>query len=155
MHATSYQDKQASASTLDVLEPYDAEECKSSEATWLPITWRSPQRWRPPLRHKTRAAALSGPPKNKLSAPPVNVESFLVFEQATEGDLDDSLDCGRVEKARNLLLNPHYDFSEIAAELGFESLGQFNQAFRKVVGESPNAYRARLPVGMWISVQGA
>jgi AraC-like DNA-binding protein len=53
--------------------------------------------------------------------------------------------CVRVDKAKNLLLNPNYYFSEIASELGFESLGQFNEAFKRIVGEPPRAYCTRLP----------
>jgi AraC-like DNA-binding protein len=62
--------------------------------------------------------------------------------------LEDSLVCGRVERAKNLLLNPHYEITEIASELGFESLRQFNRAFRRWAGESPQSYRARLPVAL-------
>ena len=52
----------------------------------------------------------------------------------------------RVEKARNLLLNPNRRVSEVAFEVGFQSLSQFNRTFKKVVGESPRDYRAKLPL---------
>jgi AraC-like DNA-binding protein/ligand-binding sensor protein len=52
----------------------------------------------------------------------------------------------RVEKARNLLLNPNRRVSEVAFEVGFQSLSQFNRAFKKVVGEAPREYRAKLPL---------
>ena len=64
--------------------------------------------------------------------------------QATGLDFSGDLAFGGVEKAKNLLLNPHYDFTEIAVELGFKSLLQFNRAFQKRFGELPRAYRARL-----------
>jgi AraC-like DNA-binding protein/ligand-binding sensor protein len=51
----------------------------------------------------------------------------------------------RVEKAKNLLLNPHLRVSEIAYAAGFQSLTHFNRVFKKVVGESPTGYRHRLP----------
>jgi len=51
----------------------------------------------------------------------------------------------RVEKARNLLLNPNRRVSEVAFEVGFQSLSQFNRAFKKVAGVSPREYRAKLP----------
>lgn len=51
----------------------------------------------------------------------------------------------RVEKARNLLLNPNRRVSEVAFEVGFQSLSQFNRAFKKVAGQSPREYRASLP----------
>ena len=50
----------------------------------------------------------------------------------------------RVEKARNLLLNPNHRVSEVAFAVGFQSLSQFNRTFKKVVGESPQKYRAAL-----------
>ena len=50
----------------------------------------------------------------------------------------------RVEKARNLLLNPNRRVSEVAFEVGFQSLSQFNRAFKKIAGESPRDYRAKL-----------
>ena len=52
----------------------------------------------------------------------------------------------RIEKARNLLLNPNRRVSEVAFEVGFQSLSQFNRTFRKVGGKSPRDYRAKLPL---------
>ena len=52
----------------------------------------------------------------------------------------------RIEKARNLLLNPNRRVSEVAFEVGFQSLSQFNRTFKNVVGESPRDYRAKLPL---------
>jgi AraC-like DNA-binding protein len=51
----------------------------------------------------------------------------------------------RVEKAKNFLLNRNLRISEIAYESGFQSLTHFNRVFKKVVGESPTAYRGHLP----------
>ena len=50
----------------------------------------------------------------------------------------------RVEKAKNLLLNPNYRVSEIAYEVGFQSLTHFNRVFRDVAGQSPTEYRRHL-----------
>jgi AraC-like DNA-binding protein len=47
----------------------------------------------------------------------------------------------RLEKAKTLLLNPHLRISEIAYDVGFQSLTHFNRMFRKIVGESPTHYR--------------
>jgi AraC-like DNA-binding protein len=52
----------------------------------------------------------------------------------------------RVEKAKNLLLNPNLRISEIAFEVGFQSLTHFNRIFKKIVGESPTDYREHLRV---------
>lgn len=54
----------------------------------------------------------------------------------------------RIEKAKNLLLNPNLRISEIAYEVGFQSLTHFNRVFRKVVGESPTTYRGHLPAAV-------
>ena len=47
----------------------------------------------------------------------------------------------RVEKAKQLLLNPHLRISEIAYDVGFQSLTHFNRVFHQVTGKSPSAYR--------------
>jgi AraC-like DNA-binding protein len=52
----------------------------------------------------------------------------------------------RLEKAKTLLLNPHLRISEIAFEVGFQSLTHFNRRFREILGQSPTDYRARLKV---------
>ncbi len=48
----------------------------------------------------------------------------------------------RVAKAHNLLLDPHRRVCEVAFEVGFQSLSQFNRAFKKVAGHSPRESRA-------------
>jgi AraC-like DNA-binding protein len=52
----------------------------------------------------------------------------------------------RVEKARTLFLNPDRRVSEVAFAVGFQSLSQFNRAFRKIAGQSPRESRAALAV---------
>ena len=50
----------------------------------------------------------------------------------------------RVEKAKDLLLNPNLRVSEVAFEVGFQSLTHFNRMFKKIMGQSPSEYRGRL-----------
>jgi AraC-like DNA-binding protein/ligand-binding sensor protein len=50
----------------------------------------------------------------------------------------------RTEKAKKLLLNPNLRVSEIAYEVGFQSLTHFNRVFKRILHESPSDYRARL-----------
>jgi AraC-like DNA-binding protein len=50
----------------------------------------------------------------------------------------------RTEKAKKLLLNPNLRVSEIAYEVGFQSLTHFNRVFKRVLHESPTEYRSRL-----------
>ena len=47
----------------------------------------------------------------------------------------------RIEKAKNLLLNPDVKVSEIAYTVGFQSLTHFNRVFKWATGLSPSGYR--------------
>lgn len=50
----------------------------------------------------------------------------------------------RVERAKERLGNPNLRISEIAFEVGFQSLTHFNRIFRRIIGESPTTYREKL-----------
>ena len=67
------------------------------------------------------------------------------FKRATGLHFTLYLARSRVEKAKNLLLNPNYRIGEIAYEVGFQSLTQFNRIFKHITGCSPTEYRQRLP----------
>jgi AraC-like DNA-binding protein len=67
-----------------------------------------------------------------------------MFKKATGLTFTDYLGRIRVEKAKNLLLNPHLRVSEIAYTVGFQSLTHFNRVFRKLTGESPTDFRVKL-----------
>jgi len=54
----------------------------------------------------------------------------------------------RVEKAKNLLLNPNKRVSEAAFAVGFQSITHFNRTFKKIVGRSPTEYREALPASL-------
>jgi AraC-like DNA-binding protein/ligand-binding sensor protein len=64
-----------------------------------------------------------------------------MFKKATGLTFTDYLGRVRVEKAKNLLLNPHLRVSEIAYTVGFQSLTHFNRIFRKITGEAPTGFR--------------
>lgn len=77
----------------------------------------------------------------------VNTSTFYfckMFKKATGINFTDYLSRVRIEKAKNLLLNPNLRVSEIAYEVGFQSLTHFNRVFKKIVGQSPTEYRAQL-----------
>jgi AraC-like DNA-binding protein len=77
----------------------------------------------------------------------VNMSAFYfckTFKKTTGMTFTDYLARVRVEKVKNLLLNPHKRVSEAAYEAGFQSLSQFNRVFRRVAGEAPTIYRMRL-----------
>ena len=66
------------------------------------------------------------------------------FKEATGMNFVECVVRTRIEKARNLLQNPNLRISEIAFDVGFLSLSQFNRAFKKVAGQSPRDYRTKL-----------
>jgi AraC-like DNA-binding protein/ligand-binding sensor protein len=67
-----------------------------------------------------------------------------MFKKSTGLNFVDYVSRVRVEKVKQMLLNPHVRVSEAAFATGFQSLSQFNRTFRRVAGEAPSVYRARL-----------
>jgi AraC-like DNA-binding protein len=77
----------------------------------------------------------------------VNMSSFYfckMFKKVAGVNFTDYVARIRIEKSKNLLLNPNLHISEIAFEVGFQSLTHFNRVFKKVLGLSPTEYRAQL-----------
>jgi len=77
----------------------------------------------------------------------VNTSTFYfckMFKKITGINFTDYLSRVRIEKSKNLLLNPNLRVSEIAFEVGFQSLTHFNRVFKKVLGQTPTDYRAQL-----------
>lgn len=77
----------------------------------------------------------------------VNTSTFYfckMFKKATGLNFTDYVSRVRIEKAKNLLMNPNLRISEIAYEIGFQSLTHFNRVFKKIIGQSPTEYRSRL-----------
>jgi AraC-like DNA-binding protein len=69
------------------------------------------------------------------------------FKQVTGVNFVDYVTRTRLKMACDLLENSDRRTSEIAFEVGFQSLSQFNRVFKKKLGKSPTAYRRRLPSG--------
>jgi AraC-like DNA-binding protein/ligand-binding sensor protein len=69
-----------------------------------------------------------------------------MFRKHTGLNFTDYVSRMRIERSKELLLNPHLRISEIAYEVGFQSLTHFNRVFRKVIGHSPTEFRDRVPV---------
>ncbi|MDB6024740.1 MAG: AraC family transcriptional regulator [Verrucomicrobiales bacterium] len=79
----------------------------------------------------------------------VNTSTFYfckMFKKATGLHFTEYVSRVRIEKAKNLLLNPNLRVSEVAFEVGFQSLTHFNRVFKKIVGQSPTEYREQLAV---------
>ena len=77
----------------------------------------------------------------------VNTSTFYfckMFKKITGINFTDYVSRVRIESAKNLLLNPNLRISEIAYEVGFQSLTHFNRVFKKIVGRSPTQYRVNL-----------
>jgi len=67
-----------------------------------------------------------------------------LFKKATGINFTEYVSRVRTEKAKNLLLNPNLRVTEIAYEVGFQSLTHFNRVFKRIIGQSPTAYRSHL-----------
>lgn len=63
------------------------------------------------------------------------------FKQVTGINFVNYLGRVRVERACSLLRDSNERVSEIAFAVGFQSLSQFNRAFKKLTGKSPTSYR--------------
>jgi AraC-like DNA-binding protein/ligand-binding sensor protein len=100
-----------------------------------------------PLVRRARAYILanqSDPIDLRKVAQAMHVSTFYfckMFKKATGLTFTEYVGRVRIEKAKSLLLNPHLRISEIAYDVGFQSLTHFNRVFRQVVGQSPTEYR--------------
>ena len=78
----------------------------------------------------------------------VNVSTFYfckLFHRVTGVKFTEYLSSVRIEKAKDLLLNRNLRISEIAYQVGFQSLTHFNRVFKIILGRSPTTYRHLLP----------
>jgi len=71
-----------------------------------------------------------------------------MFKKTTGVHFARYVSCVRIEKAKNLLLNPNYRISEIAFDVGFQSLTHFNRIFRDIAGQAPTEYRRHLSANL-------
>jgi AraC-like DNA-binding protein len=77
----------------------------------------------------------------------VNTSTFYfckMFKKVAGLNFTDYLSRVRIEKSKQLLLNPNLRISEIAYEVGFQSLTHFNRVFKRILGQSPTDYRVKL-----------
>ena len=64
-----------------------------------------------------------------------------LFKQATDMTLTEYVNRRRIEWAKRKLINPNARVTEVAFDVGFQSVSQFNRSFLKYVGVSPTRYR--------------
>jgi AraC-like DNA-binding protein len=67
------------------------------------------------------------------------------FKESTGFTFTEYLARTRVEAAKALLLNPQVRITEVAFEVGFQSITHFNRVFKEVVGQCPTEHRKQLP----------
>src|SRR5579864_6834714 len=67
-----------------------------------------------------------------------------VFKKTTGLKFTDYVARVRLEDAKAQLLNPSRRISEVAYDVGFQSLTQFNRMFKRIFGQSPTEFRAHL-----------
>ena len=67
-----------------------------------------------------------------------------VFHKSTGLKFTDYVARVRLEDARTQLLNPNRRISEVAYDVGFQSLTQFNRMFKRTFGQSPTEFRSRM-----------
>jgi AraC-like DNA-binding protein len=95
-------------------------------------------------QHKTEPISLSDVAK----ASGASVFHFCkVFKKTTGVKFTDYVARVRLEDAKAQLLNPNRRISEVAYDVGFQSLTQFNRMFKRVFGQSPTEFRAHLVSG--------
>jgi len=68
-----------------------------------------------------------------------------LFKECTGLNFTDYVSLIRLDDSKTLLLNPHLRVSEIAYQVGFQSLTHFSRVFRNKLGQSPTQYRSQLP----------
>jgi AraC-like DNA-binding protein/ligand-binding sensor protein len=96
------------------------------------------------LQHKTEPLSLAA----VAHASGASVFHFCkVFKKSTGLKFTDYVARVRLEDAKTQLLNPSRRISEVAYDVGFQSLTQFNRMFKRTFGQSPTEFRAHLHSG--------
>jgi AraC-like DNA-binding protein/ligand-binding sensor protein len=70
-----------------------------------------------------------------------------VFKLATGMTFTEYVNRKRVEWAKQELLKPSATVTEVAFEVGYQSLSQFNRSFLRYAGEAPTKFRKRMSEG--------
>jgi len=92
-------------------------------------------------------AHLAEPMSLEAVASAVNVSPFhfcKLFKRATGLTFTDFVNRARVEKAKRMLMKPAARITEVAYDVGFQSLSHFNRSFRRIADESPTEFRSRM-----------
>lgn len=90
----------------------------------------------------------AGPLTLRQVAASAHMSSFYFckkFKKTTGLTFTEYLARVRVEAAKKRLLNPQARISEVAFEVGFQSITHFNRVFKELVGQCPTEYRTAAP----------
>ncbi|WP_395740968.1 helix-turn-helix domain-containing protein [Prosthecobacter sp.] len=93
---------------------------------------------------------LAEPMSLEAVASAVNVSPFhfcKLFKRSTGLTFTDFVNRARVEKAKRMLMKPAARITEVAYDVGFQSLSHFNRSFRRIADESPTEFRSRMKHG--------
>ena len=113
----------------------------------IALTHKRLTHWNPQQAREFIAANHAEDVTLSMVAKAVHMSTFYFckqFKKATGLSFTNYLSRVRVEKAKEMLLDPHVRISEVAFDCGFQSLTHFNRVFRKLIGASPTAYRSGL-----------
>ncbi|MGE6573827.1 response regulator transcription factor [Paenibacillus xylanexedens] len=66
-----------------------------------------------------------------------------VFKQETGMTMKEYLNACRIAAAKLMLIDSRLSIGQIAMETGYENISYFSTVFKKLAGETPNAYRSR------------
>ncbi|MBD3919411.1 response regulator [Paenibacillus sp. PR3] len=66
-----------------------------------------------------------------------------MFKKETGLSLSDAIIQERIQEAKRLLEETEYKITDIAEQVGYTSLGSFSNLFKRMVGVTPQQYRAR------------
>ena len=91
----------------------------------------------------------SDPIKLAQIARSLNISTFhfcRTFKRSTGLTFVEYMSRVRIEKAKSMLHRSDLLVSEIAYEVGFQTITHFNRVFRKLVGHSPTEFRSRLGI---------
>ncbi len=95
-------------------------------------------------QHKTESLSLAA----VAQASGASVFHFCkIFKKTTGLRFTEYVGRVRLEDAKTQLLDPNRRISEIAYDVGFQSLTQFNRVFKRVFGQAPTEFRAHLSSG--------
>lgn len=65
------------------------------------------------------------------------------FKNETGMSIIEYLNVHRIERAKRMLVERRVSIGTVATETGFDNLSYFSTVFKKLTGETPNAYRAK------------